>query len=313
MIYHPLSSSRIAAMSLGFMLAGITSGSSAIFVQELFDGIAGNPGVDSSINGKGNTSTTIGLAGTWATNANTGIFVASNFNTGAGLPGLPSNGGTNGGVWNNTGGNYGPGIYATRPLATTIDFAVDQTIYFSVLVNNSGDTSMGIGLASGANGSAEFIGGGLTWNNATTIGTGVAAGNAAYVGYGTLDTANGPYGIRANEAAGSINGAALLVGRITISSTMADVIDLKRYGAGSTIEASPASVAWTTSTSVDSSMVASNLLLWLNGNSGTNAGEVDAIRFGNTWSDVTGVPEPASPLLGAIGLALVTCRRHRRR
>ncbi|MDB6078428.1 MAG: hypothetical protein JWO82_2175 [Akkermansiaceae bacterium] len=303
-----LPSSRILATA-GFGLLLVGSSSGAVVVQELFDGITSS---DSSINGKGDTATSIGLTGNWATNVNTGIYTAGNFDSGAGLPGLPASNGVKGGVWNNTGGNYDPAIYATRPLAAPINFAVAQTVYFSVILNNSGDTAMGIGLASGASGSSEFIGAGLTWNNARTLSTQVNdAGNAAYVSYGTLGADSGPYGVRNHEASGSINGPALLVGRITISTTGADLIDIKRYGVGSTIESDPSLVTWTASDSFNTSMVANNLVLWLNGNSGNNAGEVDAIRFGQSWGDVTGVPETGSALLGLLGAAMFFRRQRR--
>lgn len=258
----------------------------SILVQELFDNIsAGN----ASLNGAGDSAASAGLTGVWAVNG-TGLNTANNFNveTSPVLPGLPPQQTALGGVWNST-GNYNTTIYATRPLGTSIDFGVDRVIYFSFRGNNSGDTAMGVGLASGPNGSATFVGAGFSWNNAIAIGSTVnESGNAAYIGYGTLDTLNGPYGIRSHEAANQINGAGLVVGRITIKATGADVIEIKRYAPGDTISANPATVTWTATDSFDTSMVATHLLLWMNGVSGSAAGEVDAIRFGSTWGDVTG-------------------------
>src|SRR5690606_34113029 len=123
-----------------------------------------------------------------------------NFNVENNLPGLPSNNGATGGVWKAGDNNWSTNIYATIPLANPIDFATAQTLYFSVRLNNGGDTSMGMGLASGSGGSSEFVGAGFTWNTATSIGgTSGDANNAAYISHGTLDTASGVYGIRANE------------------------------------------------------------------------------------------------------------------
>ncbi|MBK1881822.1 PEP-CTERM sorting domain-containing protein [Luteolibacter pohnpeiensis] len=300
------------AASLAILFTCSSTSQGAIIVQELFDAIAGPPpGSDASLNGKGDTSTTVGLTGTWSTHENTGIYTASNFNAGDGLPGLPSNAGTSGGIYNFTGGNYSTGIYATRPLTSTIDFSIDQTIYFSYLANNSGDTSMGIGLSSGTGDAAEFVGAGLSWNNARTLATGdLDAGNAAYISYGQLGSNEGVYGHRDHEIQNSVNGDALIVGRIIISSTGADLIDIKRYGVGDTIEADPSLVSWSASDSLDSSMVADHLVIWMNGNSGSDAGELDAIRIGQTWSDVTGViPEPASAMLLAVGLGFAWRRR----
>ncbi|MCW1886346.1 PEP-CTERM sorting domain-containing protein [Luteolibacter flavescens] len=303
------------AAASAVMLALSSQSHATIIVQELFDNIGG--GGDKSLNGLGDTATTVGLTGTWQVNGTNGMMIATNFNGGTSaspaLPGLPPGDGALGGVWNGT-GSYNTNIYATRPLTSTIDFGADQVLYFSVRLDNPLDTAMGIGLASGtsASGSTSFIGAGLSWNNATSIGGSANdASNASYISYGTLGADNGPYGIRAHEAKDSVNGAALIVGRITISSTVADQIDIMRYGPGSTIQADPSLVtAWTASDSFDTSMVADNLLLWLNGGS-SGGGQVDAIRIGTTWADVTGVPEPGSVALAALAAGFGFVRRRR--
>lgn len=279
----------------------------AVIVQELFDAIAGPPpGTNASLNGKGDTATSVGMTGTWA--ATNGIFTASNFNAGAAasLPGLPSNAGQTGGVWNNT-GSYTTNIYATRQLATTIDFSTTQTIYFSVILDNAGDTSMGIGLASGSSAASEFVGAGLTWNDARSLSTGLLdSGNATYTAYGTLGADSGVYGIRSHEAQGSINGSALLVGRISISDVGMDQIDVVRYGGSSTIAADPSLVTWSASSSFTTSMQASQVLLWMNG---SGQGQVDAVRFGTDWQSVTGVPEPSVMAFGLMGILAIFRRR----
>ncbi|MCW1886345.1 fibronectin type III domain-containing protein [Luteolibacter flavescens] len=279
-----------------------------IFVQELFDNIStGN----ASLNGAGSTTTTVGLSGTWATNGSTAINTANNFNVngvnGELLPGLPSDGGAPGGVWNATGG-YGTSIFATRPLVTPISFATDRTIYFSVRLNNPGDTSMGVGLASGNELTSDFVGAGFTWNNAVPIaGGGNIAGNSPYISYGKLDGAqqNGVYGIRAFEPGKLVNGPGLLVGRIKISATGDDEIHIKRYAPGQTIDDNLTAIVWSASSTVNTSMNATHLLLWMNG---TGSGELDAIRFGDTWTDVTGVTLAANeqPALTSAAVTNVT-------
>src|SRR5688572_24800370 len=133
-------------VSLLALAASASVANASVLIQELFDDISTG---DATLNGAGDTATSIGMTGTWATNGSTGIYTANNFDVnGAILPGLPSSGGVTGGIWNNV-GNWGTSVYATRPLATPIDFAVDRVIYFSVRLNNPGDTSMGVGLASG--------------------------------------------------------------------------------------------------------------------------------------------------------------------
>jgi len=167
---------------------------------------------------------------------------------------------------------------------------------------------MGIGLVAGSGASAEFVGAGFSWSTATSIdGASGDANNAAYTSHGTLGANSGIYGIRAHEAANNVNGFGLLIGRITISSSGADLIDIVRYAPDSTIDADPSSVTWSASSSYDPSMVASHLLLWLNG---SGDGKLDAIRFGESWADVTAVPEPAAATLDALG-ALALLRRRR--
>ncbi|QJE98181.1 fibronectin type III domain-containing protein [Luteolibacter luteus] len=268
------------------LAASAPASNAAVFIQELFDNISS---ADVTLNGAGDTTSSLGLTGTWLTNGSEGIFTANNFNVdGASLPGLPSNGGANGGIWNNTGG-WNTNIYATRPLAAPIDFNVDRIIYFSVRLKNDGDTSMGVGFASGDTAADQFVGAGFTWNNAIPLGSSSnVAGNASYISHGVLDNTvdNGVYGIRVFDGQGTINGYGLLVGQITIKATGDDQIQIKRYSENETIDNDLDAIVWSTSTTVNSSMLASRLLLWINGQGN---GELDAIRFGDTWTDVTGV------------------------
>lgn len=280
-------------MALAALMAGSLPLQAAIVVQELFDGAP----ADANIDGWGGSSTAVGQTGNWAASGSTGQFTANNFNIdGSTLPGLPSNAGSQGGVWNNT-ASWNTGIYAMRPLVSTIDFAADQTLFFSVRLRNHGDTAMGIGLASGT----EFVGAGFSWNTFTG-----GSGNAAYITHGLFTDTQGVYAQDAAEAAGSVDGYGLLVGRITMSSSGSDLIDIVRYAENETID-DLGDVVWSAQSSVDSSMSASNLLLWMNGSGG---GELDAIRIGETWMDVTGIPEPATfGLLAAFGGGLLFIRR----
>lgn len=268
------------------LAASASMANASIFIQELFDDIST---ANATLTGAGDTATSLGMTGTWLINASTGIFTANNFNVeGATLPGLPSNNGANGGIWNNTGA-WNTSIYATRPLATPIDFAVDRVIYFSVRLNNPGDTSMGVGLASGDGPADQFVGAGFTWNNAIPLGSSSnIAGNSSYLSHGNLDGTvdSGVYGIRVFEGQNTVNAYGLLVGRITIKATGNDTIQIKRYADNATIDNDLDAIVWSATSTVDSSMTASRLLLWMNGQ---GSGELDAIRFGDTWTDVTGV------------------------
>ncbi|MEK7953179.1 fibronectin type III domain-containing protein [Luteolibacter soli] len=287
------------------LAATVSVAPASVLIQELFDNIStGN----ATLNGAGSTATSIGLTGAWATNGSTGIYTANNFNVdGATLPGLPSNGGGLGGIWNNV-GNWGTSVYATRPLATPINFAADRTIYFSVRLNNPGDTSMGVGLASGSAITSDFVGAGFTWNNAIPIGSSSnIAGNSPFISYGKLDGAqqSGVYGIRAYEAGHPVNAHGLLVGRIKIKATGNDEIDIKRYAPNQTIDNNLTAILWSAHSEVDSAMSATHLLLWMNGQ---GSGELDAIRFGDTWTDVTGVTLAGTeqPAMSGAAVASIT-------
>ena len=111
------------------------------------------------------------LGSTWAVNAGTTMVSANNFDVVSGspdtLPGLAPLSSTAGGLYNN-GSDWSTAIWATRQLdtASRLNFAQSRTVYFSFRVNNTGDTAMGIGLADGNTGAANFVGVGAHWDNA---------------------------------------------------------------------------------------------------------------------------------------------------
>ena len=292
---------------LAAVLATVSAANASILIQELFDGVA----ADSTLNGAADTDTSIGLTGVWTTNVSQDIYTASDFDVdGVTLPGLPSNDGASGRVlWRNVTNNWDRGIYATRPLTVPIDFGVDRVIYFSVRLNNPGDTGMGVGLASGDAAADSFIGAGFTWNNAQPLSapTSNIAGNSSYISHGVLDGTvdSGVYGIRAYDARNSINTFGLLVGRITINAVGDDVIHIKRYSQNAVIDNNLDAITWSTFSTLDSSMVASHLVLWMNG---AGEGELDAVRFGDTWTDVTGVTlaGEGQPTLSGSSVASIT-------
>jgi hypothetical protein len=296
---------KVKLIPLLALAASAPVANASVFIQELFDNISA---ADATLNGAGDTATSLGMTGTWLTNGSTGIFTANNFNVnGATLPGLPASDTANGGVWNNV-GNWNTNVYATRPLATTIDFAVDRTIYFSIRLNNPGDSSMGVGLASGDGPTSQFVGAGFTWNNAIPIGSSSnIAGNSSFISHGVLDNTvnNGVYGIRVFEGQNTVNTYGLLVGRITIHATGDDTIQIKRYAQNAVIDNDLEAIVWSATSTVDSSMLASRLLLWMNGQ---GSGELDAIRFGDSWTDVTGVTLAGNdqPALSGASVASIT-------
>jgi hypothetical protein len=272
------------------LTASASVANASILIQELFDGIStGNV----TLNGSPGSSTSVGLTGNWVTNGSFDIFTSDSADVdGTTLPGLPSNAGAPGRVqWAGTSNNWNRNIYATRALATPINFGADRVIYFSVRLNNPGDTGMGVGLASGTDATASFVGAGFTWNNAQPMSAPSSniAGNSAYISYDVLGSGapqNGVYGIRAYQGQNTVNTYGLLVGQITIHATGNDVIKIKRYPQNGVIDNVLSAVDWSVTSEVDSAMVASHLVLWMNG---AGVGELDAIRFGDTWTDVTGV------------------------
>ncbi len=301
-------SASLALLAIG--LAAAPQLRAAIIVQELFDNMA----LDVTIAGQGDSASSVGLTGTWAQNAGGNVIsTANNFNVQP-LPGLPPQQTALGGVWKGGGGDWSTAIWATRPLASAINFNADSTIYFSVRLNNTGDTAVGFGFASGSAASSEFAGVGGHWDNQTDIG-GSQARNSLYSSWGVLNqdlagNNDGPYAMRAHTAEGTLNGRALVVGRIVTSSSGNDTMDLKMYFDGNTIDNDLGAISWSLSDSFNSSMSASHLLLWANG---AGNGELDAIRVGSTWEDVTGVvaiPEPSASLLG--GFAMLGLLRRRR-
>ena len=303
---------RVLPVFAAAVAAGLAQSHGAILVQELFDGMA----LNTAIAGQGDSGASVGLTGTWAQNAGGAVIsTANNFNVQP-LPGLSPQASALGGVWKGGGGDWNTGIWATRPLASPINFASDATYYFSFRLNNTGDTAMGMGLASGSANTSEFVGVGGHWDNQTDI-SGTQARNSLYTTWGTLNqdlagNNDGPYAMRQHTAEGTLNGRGLVVGRLVTSAAGVDTLNVKLYFDGNTIDNDLNAIGWTLNDSFSSNMSANNLLLWING---SGNGELDAFRFGTTWQDVTGVtpvPEPSVALLGGLSLAGLFGGRRRR-
>src|SRR6185369_13525441 len=142
----------------------------------------------------------------WHVNLGKIIRVAQDFDLNT-PPGPPFSHGQKGALWCDTsdlGGlahNWDTRSWATRKLTSgsQINFAASGEYWMTVRINNSGDTAMGVGLASAGDGSGEFVGFGAMWDNAG----GGSANNAVYLTDGSLGS-DSPYTIRANSGADMI-------------------------------------------------------------------------------------------------------------
>ena len=279
-----------AAAAVGIAALAMPQLGASQLVTELWDGVG-----DGDINGLGDGTTSQGFqpGSIWYANFSSYIKVAQNFDVADGsnpFPGLSPNGGQVAGLWSDVWGWGGDThlwdtrIWATRQLASSaqINFAGDGVYWLAVRINNGGDSAGGIGLTSAGDGSGEFLGVGAMWNNAG----GGKANNAIYISNGTLGS-DSPYAIRANSAAGAIDGKGLLLARLTTHATSPDKLEATVVKAGQTLPADPASINWLTSFELDSSMTGSHFLLWMNG---TYPFEMDAIRIATTYAEAAALP-----------------------
>jgi hypothetical protein len=249
-------------------------------IRELWDSV-GVGWLDSK--GDGTSSVGFDSGANWHVNLGHLIKVAANFDITT-PPGPPYSRGSQGGVWadnDEIGGlahYWDTGSWATRQLAPAaqINFAADGEYWITMRIDNSGDTAMGIGFADAGDGSAHFVGVGALWNSAG----GGSANNALYVSDGTLGT-DSPYAIRANSSAEIINGPGLIVARLTTSAAGMDRLDATVFYPGDVIPSNSSSISWQVGYDFDSSMTATHLLAWLNGQ---GVGQLDAIRVTKSFN-----------------------------
>ncbi len=242
-------------------------------IRELWDGLAGG-----NLNGKGDGPSSMGFASgsTWQVNNGRIMKVTpwSDLNT---PPGPPFNHGQAGELYADDGDPGGlssvwdTSAWATRQLAPAaqINFAASGDYWITVRVDNGGDTAMGVGLANGGTGSAQFIGVGAMWNNAG----GGNANNSVYITDGTLGS-DSPYTIRANSSAGLINGPGLLVAHLTTSATGDGTLQATAFFPGDLIPADPSGITWQATYSVNNTMTATHLVAGLNGAPSGGHGDV---------------------------------------
>jgi hypothetical protein len=325
-------------------LAGVpNAGHATQTVRELFDNLPNNLNVSdgATIDGMTNDFTSVGLStGYWTNNppGSTGIGYKGSWtlnwvmaglqgnilpDTGAGANGLLDQytGNLNTLIDTNTGSPYGtlsPQIYATHPLNTNacVNFKTAGTNWFSVRIEknyswNAGDSSAGLGLATGNGANDHFIGFGLTRPGTKAADGTTDWGDTDYVTWGTLgqdgisgepDT-GGPYLPLAvgpaqlwNSGNGAVNWAeaGLLVGRLVTTPSGAselDVVGILPNAPLSTFTTDPSLITWDATYTFTETNVMTQLLVWMHGNNV----EYDAIRVGTTFADVVGLETIGKP------------------
>jgi hypothetical protein len=280
----------IAAVSTTFAV----SVNAAVLHSTAFDGLT--TGALNQQAGSGNT----GLSGNWS-NSNTAAanstatVVAGNI---ADLPtafvnsfGTPS--GSNFLQTNNT--------PAFRQLSSTYDTQVDNTLYFSFLYRVS---------------SMSGAGGGLSFYNAAgneLVQFGMGPGgdsNTTRTLRINFPSASGSTQIQSANGVGTLNTTFWLVGKV-VTTNGNDTLSLTWYSGADAVPVTESFVLSGSPTSNLASVPTDKVISHIRFNSPSGSTQqFDELRIGQSWADVTGVPEPtAVALLGLAGLGLVRRRR----
>ena len=270
----------IAALGAEFM----PPASGRLIVRELFDDLGHAPGGRLGGRLDGDTSLGFDPHSPWQDNCSDYIKFGA-FDVVDDLPGLPPSAGKLGGLWSdqwvfpNRWQIYDSRIWDTRQLAPAaqIHFDGDGVYYFTVRLNNAGDSAGGIGLASTNADSGSFIGAGLMWDTVNQ-----APGNYVYLTCGNLakDT---PYSICAHGPPNAVNGRCLLLGRLTTRTQGGVTMDAKVFLPHSKLPENDAAIDWDATCHFKEKMTATHLLVWMNG---TYPFEIDAIRIGTEYADM---------------------------
>ena len=107
------------------------------------------------------------------------------------------------------------------------------------------------------------------------------------------------------------NDAAFIVAEFLTQAVGNDTVSLKAYrftpGTGA-IDLNPDDVIWDVTKFFDGNGTLDQLGIFMEARSPQNP-EIDEIRLGQTWLDVTSIPEPSTALLGGLGLLALLRRR----
>ncbi len=265
-------------------LAFVPAAPAKLIIRELFDDLGHRPGGQLGGRLDGDTSLGFDPQLPWQDNC-TDYIKYSAFDVTDDLPGLPPNAGKAGGLWSdqwvflNRWQIFDSRIWDTRPLARAaqIHFDADGVYYFTVRLNNAGDSAGGIGFASTNSGSGSFIGAGLMWDTVNQ-----APGNYLYLTCGNLEK-DTPYSIYAHGPPDAVNGRCLLLGRLTTRARGGVTMDAKIFLPHSKLPKNEAAIDWDATCHFKDKMTATHLLVWMNG---TYPFEIDAIRVGTEYADM---------------------------
>lgn len=270
----------LAATSAALISTSVLN--AGIIVETSFGGTAAAPTGDT------------GLTGNWVTTAGGATASSATFTAGN-MPNLPDAYGDSGFV---NSGNYIQtfGSPAFRSLASPITVEVASTTYFSFLYSVNGFDDIPGGGLSFFSGSTERVQIGLGDDESIRV-FDVPSGDATGVEATTktLDTTNSE--------------AIWVVGKITTAAG-ADSVDVTFFSGTDTV---PASESWL----VTNTMTIGANIDTIRFNSPTSSSSTpqrfDEFRMGDSWADVTAVPEPATfaIILGFLALGWVGYRRRR--
>jgi MYXO-CTERM domain-containing protein len=265
-----------------------------------------NPAVSSAnIVGTGTGSGSGFGSNLWVDSAGDGTITRTNTNTG--ITAYPSNvtfANPAGGLATNTGNWTDNSV--TRNLSTTLDLSSNGSFYLSFLYNDSAANT------SAADREATvFLG-------STTQRLHVGPSYGDKVAISRSNATNEPFTSAVQKTLSSANffgqtGSATLfiVAEFQTQTVGNDTINLKAYsftpGTGS-VNLSPLAVSWDVTQSFNGSGTLDQLGIYMEAESGQNP-EIDEIRLGQTWMDVTSVPEPSAALLGGLGMLALLRRR----
>ena len=104
--------------------------------------------------------------------------------------------------------------------------------------------------------------------------------NSLYISYG--NRTDSPVAPKAHGPTGGVNGKVLVVGRLTTHAAGSDTLEVSVFKPGTSVPADPAAIVWDTTYAVDENLLATHLLIWMNGD---YPFEMDAIRVATTYAE----------------------------